>query len=75
MEYFQICGALADCLHLAQQQCFQIKTVQTGVLSLKAIPGEVVVEVFRRDSPEGSQQALQPAVQVVDLLQKEHGKG
>ncbi|MBG0766581.1 MAG: hypothetical protein H0S77_03190, partial [Spirochaetaceae bacterium] len=47
----------------------------TGVLSLKAIPGEVVVEVFRRDSPEGSQQALQPAVQVVDLLQKEHGKG
>ena len=64
MKDLHICGALADCLYLAKQQSFHFSAVQTGVLSLKPIPSEVV----RRNSPKGSQQSLQPILQVVTLI-------
>lgn len=65
MEYLQVGGALTDCLHLAQQQGFQIQAIQAGILSLKPIPCEVIVDVFRGDPAECSEQGFQAAMQVV----------
>ena len=68
-EYVDICGTLTNIAHQVSQDVLQVQPVETRVFYLERIPDKVVVQVFGCNSLERPEKILQPAVQIVDLLQ------